>query len=655
MKNYGFVRCAIANFVGKIGDPKENGAKIRDIIDKANEQSVNILDLPELCLSGYSCQDLFETTHIMEECLIEINEIRKATIGKSPLVLIGAPLNVIDLKYNCAIALYNGSILGVVPKQYIPNYNEYYEKRWFTPYTDFNCREITLLGKKVPFGNIVFSSILGYRLGVEICEDLWSVTPPSSGLALAGANILANLSASNELVGKEEYRKELVKSQSARTISAYLYTSAGCFSESTSDIVLGGSGYVFENGKQLTKLERFMQEDQMEIVDVDVEYLTNERDKVKTFADSKRMINSAIYTFVDVEGEGTGEYEVPDFDGYLSHISSLRRTINPHPFIPNIMNESGGNVCKEILSIQSSALARRLSAINCKTVTIGVSGGLDSTLALLVCYEAFIKLNLPTSGIIGITMPGFGTTDRTYNNSLKLCEQLGTTLQVIPIRDVCTQSFKDLSHDPENHDITYENVQARARTSILMNMANKMQGILVGTGDLSELMLGWCTYNGDHMSMYNVNCSIPKTLVKYLIEWYARFGGGHEELNNILLDIIDTPISPELLPSDGKKVVQKTESTVGPYELIDFFIYYFLRNRFDARKIVFLACIAFKGKYSKGQIVDYYNDFIRRVFNNQFKRNCVPDGPKVGSISISPRGDLRMPSDASYANWIYKE
>lgn len=650
MKNYGFVKCAIANFNGKIGDPASNAEKIKETIRNAEAKNVKILVLPELCLTGYTCQDLFETTHLMEECLTQLHQLRKFTLTKSVLVLIGAPLNVNDIKYNCAIAIRNGEILGVVPKRYIPNYNEFYEKRWFSPYVDFNCREINILGKNVPFGNLIFSSSLGYRLGVEICEDLWAPIPPSSELALAGANIIANLSASNELVGKDEYRRDLVKSQSARTISAYLYASSG-FSESTADLVFGGSGYAYENGKHLASLKRFHIDDEMEIFDVDVEYLTNERDRNKSFADSKPLINSGNYTIVPVEGNlAQNSYSAPNSNA-LDENFVLDRKIDPHPFIPNIMDRDGGKVCREILSIQSTALARRLSAINCKTVTIGVSGGLDSTLALLVCYEAFIELNLDTKGIIGITMPGFGTTNRTYNNSLKLCEELGITLKVIPIKDVCIQSFKDLEHDPENHDITYENVQARARTNILMNMANKKGGILVGTGDLSELMLGWCTYNGDHMSMYNVNCSIPKTLVKYLIEWYARFGGTHEELQQILLDIIDTPISPELLPSDGTKVVQKTESAVGPYELIDFFIYYLLRNRFDGRKTLFLAKAAFKNKYDEGHLLSYYNDFIRRVFNNQFKRNCVPDGPKVGSISISPRGDLRMPSDASYSSW----
>lgn len=472
MYNYGFVKCAIANFNGILANPQANAKKIEELIVLAENRGVKVLLFPELALTGYSCQDLFGTTDLIESSM---RSFRELTFCKDVFTLVGTPIVVDGTLFNCAVAIQNGKIIGVVPKQYIPNYNEFYEKRWFSPYTDFSCKEIEFLGEKVPFGNIIFSSTIGYKLGVEICEDLWSVIPPSSYLALGGANIIANLSASNELVGKDEYRKELIKNQSARTISAYLYSSSG-FSESTSDLVFGGSGYAFENGKELASLKRFQMNDQMKVFDVDIEYLSNERIKNQTFSDSKH--NSKV--------------------------------------------------------------------------TIGISGGLDSTLALLVCYEAFTKLNLDYKGIIGITMPGFGTTDRTYNNAVKLCEVLGITLKEIPIRDACIQHFKDIGHDPEIHDITYENVQARERTQILMDVANKMNAIVIGTGDLSELVLGWCTYNGDHMSMYNVNCSIPKTLVKYLIEWYAKFNCDKTELTEILMDIIDTPISPELLPSDGK-------------------------------------------------------------------------------------------------------
>ena len=476
-------------------------------------------------------------------------------------------------------------------------------------------------------------------MGVEICEDLWSVIPPSSYLSLAGANIIANLSSSNELVGKDNYRKELIKTQSSRTLSAYLYTSTG-FSESTSDLVFGGSGYAFENGKDLASLKRYKLEDQMEVFDVDIESLSNERLFNKTFSDSKRNLRVS-YQEIDIHQNAIE-------DVYYS----ISRNVDAHPFVPTLDNDTRSKVCREILSIQSTGLARRLDSIGNTKVTIGISGGLDSTLALLVCYDAFKKLNLDFSGIIGITMPGFGTTDRTYNNAVKLCKELGITLLEISIRDACMQHFKDIGHDPSVHDITYENVQARERTKILMNMANKHHGILVGTGDLSELVLGWCTYNGDHMSMYGVNCSIPKTLVKYLIEWYAAESGEkNPSLKETLLDIINTPISPELLPTDGKKVVQKTESTVGPYEVIDFFIYNFLRKRFSRNKILYLAKIAFEGTYTVDELSKFYDRFIKRFFNNQFKRNCIPDGPKVGTVSVSPRGDLRMPSDADSSIW----
>lgn len=650
MKNYGFVRCAIATFDGSLCNPQFNATKIEKFIDEAIDEDVHVLVLPELCLTGYTCQDLFATTDLLETSIETLRKICDYTLANysNTLILVGCPISVNDSLYNCAVAIYSGKVLGVIPKQYIPNSNEFYEKRWFTPYTDFDCTEIDIFGNgtKVPFGNLLFSSSLGYTLGVEICEDLWSVIPPSSYMTLAGANIIANLSASNELVGKDDYRRELIKTQSSRTISAYLYVSSSGSFESSSDLVFGGGGYAFENGKELGKLERFEFKPQMKIFDVDIEYISNERINNKTFSDSKRNLAYLPYKFNTIHFRQLKTCPC---------IINLYRTVNPHPFIPNIMDESGGKTCREIISIQSSALARRLYSRTNSKVVLGVSGGLDSTLALLICYDAFRKLNLDVKGIIGITMPGFGTTDRTYNNSIKLCEKLGITLFEIPIRDACIQHFKDIQHDPNNHDITYENVQARERTQILMDMANKHVGFVVGTGDLSEMALGWCTYNGDHMSMYNVNNSIPKTLVKYLIEWYARFNSSDKELMEILLDIIDTPISPELLPSDGKTVVQKTESTVGPYTVNDFFLYLFRRNKFSKEKMLFLAYQAFSDIYSEKELIDFYNNFIIRFFRSQFKRNCVPDGPKVGTVSLSPRGDLRMPSESDCEIWLIKE
>lgn len=650
MKNNGFVRCAIATFDGSLCNPKFNAEKIKRLISEAIDEDVNVLVLPELCMTGYTCQDLFGSTELLETSMDTLKSICDYVHIKysNMLILVGCPISVNGSLYNCAIAIYAGRILGIIPKQYIPNHNEFYEKRWFSPYTDFSCTEIDIFGdgNTVPFGNLLFSSSLGYTLGVEICEDLWSVIPPSSYMALAGANIIANLSASNELIGKDDYRRELIKTQSSRTISAYLYVSSSGGFESSSDLVFGGSGYAYENGKELGKLERFDFKPQMKVIDVDIEYLSNERINNKTFSDSKRNLAYLPYKFNTIHFH--------QFNDEPS-INKLYRMVNPHPFIPNIMDEAGGKVCKESISIQSSALARRLYSKSNSKVVLGVSGGLDSTLALLVCYEAFKKLDLDVKGIVGITMPGFGTTGRTYNNSIKLCNKLGITLYEILIRDACIQHFKDINHDPNIHDITYENVQARERTQILMDMANKHGGFVVGTGDLSEIALGWCTYNGDHMSMYNVNNSIPKTLVKYLIEWYARFNCPDTELMEILLDIIDTPISPELLPSDGKTVVQKTESTVGPYSVNDFLLYQFKRNNFSKEKMFFLAKHAFKDVYSEEELIDYYNNFIMRFFRSQFKRNCVPDGPKVGTVSLSPRGDWRMPSEADCEIWLIKK
>lgn len=639
MVNYGFVKCAIATFNSGLSNPVDATEKIKNLVTQAESRNVKVLVFPELSMTGYTCQDLFGYSQLLESTMECLKELVSFSASYNILFVVGAPINVSDTLYNCAVVIQSGKIHGIVPKQYLPNYGEFYEKRWFTAYTDNSITSVNLFGENIPFGNLIFSSSVGYRLGVEICEDLWSVIPPSSYLALSGANIIANLSSSNELVGKDEYRKELIRTQSSRTVSAYLYTSTG-FSESTSDLVFGGSGYAFENGKDLASLRRYQIEDQLEIFDVDIEALTNERVGNKTFSDSKRNLTQS-YREVYISQKS-----------FHAENYSIDRIVNNHPFVPSLDNDARNKVCKEIISIQSTGLARRLSAIKNTTVTIGISGGLDSTLALLVCYDAFKKLNLDFSGILGITMPGFGTTDRTYNNAIKLCKELGITLYEIPIRDACMQHFKDIGHDPSVHDITYENVQARERTKILMNMANKHHGILVGTGDLSELVLGWCTYNGDHMSMYGVNCSIPKTLVKYLIEWYAvESGKENPELRETLLDIINTPISPELLPTDGKKIVQKTENTVGPYEVIDFFIYNLLRKRFSRRKILYLAKIAFNGTYSLDELSKYYDGFIRRFFHNQFKRNCLPDGPKVGTVSISPRGDLRMPSDADCSNW----
>ena len=641
MNNFGFVKVAIATInEGKLADPMINEKHMELIIYKAKIAGASIIVFPELSITGYTCQDLFGYPKLIRDSNNAIKRLVSYSNKSDILIVVGAPIVVNDAIYNCAIVIQNGNVLGIVPKQYLPNYGEFYEQRWFKLYTDFSIKSLTYLGKKVPFGNIIFSSNLGYKLGIEICEDLWAVIPPSSYLSLAGANIIANLSSSNELVGKNDYRKELIKTQSSRTISGYLYTSTG-FTESTSDLVFGGSGYIYENGKELNSLKRYSLKDEIAYADIDIEAISSERKWNQTFSTSQDKLN---FEFTEVKFKQTPEN---------LKVIGLSRKINPHPFVPTVENDKRSIVCKEILEIQSTGLCKRLSSTNIDNVVIGISGGLDSTLALIVTYEAFKKLNLNTAGILGITMPGFGTTNRTYENSVKLCQQMHISFKEIDIKKSCLQHFEDIGHDPTIHDITYENVQARERTQILMDIANKNGGLVIGTGDLSELEIGWCTYNGDHMSMYGVNCSIPKTLVKYIIEWYATdIRKENIELSDILLDIIDTPISPELLPSDGTVVTQKTEETVGKYELIDFFIYNLERKRFDGNKIAFLAYIAFDGKYSKEEITNRWNDFIKRHSRNQFKRNCLPDGPKVGTVSVSPRGDKRMPADVDLSTWL---
>lgn len=637
MINFGFVKTAIATLnKGKIAHPEINVKLMKKLIKRALNDGAKIIVFPELSITGYTCQDLFAFPKLINDSNEAIYDLVSSSCSTDILIIVGAPIEVNDAIYNCAIAIQNGKILGIVPKQYLPNYGEFYEHRWFKAYKGSEPKSVDFLGKEVPFGNLIFSSSLGYKLGIEICEDLWSVIPPSSYLSLAGANIIANLSSSNELVGKNDYRKELISTQSSRTISGYLYTSTG-FAESTSDLVFGGSGYIFENGKELASLKRYSTNDEIVYADIDIQAISNERRWNQTF--------SASQSNFDFEWKEIAFKQIPI-------TLNLSRKINPHPFVPSVEGNKRNTVCKEILDIQSSGLAKRLDSTGISNVVIGISGGLDSTLALIVTYEAFKKLGLSTSGILGITMPGFGTTKRTYGNSVSICEQMGISFKEIDIKKACLQHFEDIGHDPEVHDITYENVQARERTQILMDIANKNGGLVIGTGDLSELEIGWCTYNGDHMSMYGVNCSIPKTLVKFIIKWYATdIAEENAKLSDILIDIIDTPISPELLPTDGTEVTQKTEDTVGKYELIDFFIYNMERKKFDGDKIVFLAYNAFNGKYSQEEIKERWNDFIKRHSRNQFKRNCLPDGPKVGTVSVSPRGDKRMPADVDLSSW----
>jgi NAD+ synthase (glutamine-hydrolysing) len=553
-------------------------------------------------------------------------------------VIVGLPVVVNGLLYNCAAVLQGGSLLGIVPKVYLPNYGEFYEKRWFASAQDLNPTNIYFAGSpvRVSAEPQVFVTNDGVKFGIEICEDVWAPTPPSNNLALAGADIIFNLSASDELIGKHAYLKSLLAQQSARMISGYVYASSG-FGESTQDVVYGGNAIIFENGRLLEEGDRFSLQPQIKMCQIDIEALRVERRTNTTFINAQRGAHAC-----EISCKATAQ-----------RCFELVRNIDPYPFIPK--SEKMQDSCEEILNIQVMGLVKRLHHINGKKAVIGISGGLDSTLALLVTVKAFDKLDLDRKGIIGITMPGFGTTDRTYNNALKLMQTLGVTIREISIAKAVTQHFEDIQHDAAVHDITYENSQARERTQILMDVANKENAIVVGTGDLSELALGWATYNGDHMSMYGVNAGVPKTLIRYLVSYVAG-----EMATETLLDIVDTPISPELIPADEQgNIKQKTEDLVGPYELHDFFIYYFLRYGFRPKKIFLLAkrafCTATDEKpalYDEDTVKKWLTTFCRRFFNQQFKRSCLPDGPKVGSVSLSPRGDWRMPSDASSALWL---
>ena len=552
---------------------------------------------------------------------------------------------------NCAIVIQSGKILGIVPKTYLPNYKEFYEQRWFASSTALIDTQIRICGQTVPFSKNLIFHTQKTNFAIELCEDLWAPIPPSSTLALKGAEIIFNLSATNELISKHQYLLSLISQQSSRCIAGYVYSSCG-FGESTQDVVFAGNALIYENGTLLARSERFSLDEQLVISDIDTERLLTERRVNTSFMENTRQIN--YNEKIDIQCQTVN----PTYD------YELTRWVNPHPFVPsgNALTER----CEEIFAIQVEGLAKRIVHTNAKTAVLGISGGLDSTLALLVCVKTMDKLGRSRKDIVGVTMPGFGTTDRTYNNSISLMQSLGITLKEISIKDACIQHFKDIEHDMNVHDVTYENGQARERTQILMDVANQMGGFVVGTGDLSELALGWATYNADHMSNYGVNCSIPKTLVKYLVKWVAMTSVD-EESKETLLDIIDTPISPELIPADENgNIKQKTEDLVGPYELHDFFLYNFLRMGFRPAKIYYLAEKAFiqqtypetpengmeVGSYDEDTIKKWLNTFCRRFFTQQFKRSCLPDGPKVGSVSLSPRGDWRMPSDASYNDWV---
>ena len=630
MNEYGYVRCAAASLKMEVANPRWNEQEMEHVIAEAVSNGVAILVLPECAMTGYTCADLFFQKTLLEETEHQIAKLKKFLEGKEIIVAVGAPIQIENKLYNMGIVLQNGHILGMVPKTYLPNYNEFYEQRWFASSTDLKETEIEFLGEIVPVGKDLLFGNQNTYFALEICEDLWSVTPPSDTYALNGATILLNLSASNETIGKKEYRENLIKMHSAKQISAYVYASSGPL-ESTTDILFSGATLIYENGSKLAEGKRFQFDNTLTIADVDVEKLLHDRMKNTSFHTNQLEPVRKIHCSIPATNQ------------------PIRRTYAKYPFVPSNPNKRNERA-NEILTIQSCALARRLKHTGSKKCILGVSGGLDSTLAYLVILRAFDILKIEPQNLIAVTMPGFGTTDRTYQNAKELIRKTGATLREVSIKDACILHYKDIGHDIHNHDVTYENVQARERTQILMDIANQEGGLVIGTGDLSELALGWCTYNGDHMSMYAVNTSIPKTLVRYLVEYEMQ---NNETLHDVLKSILDTPISPELLPpSKDGKILQKTESKIGPYMLHDFFLYHFLRNGFSTKKIFYLAKETFKDDYEEEELRKWLTVFMKRFFSQQFKRSCLPDGVKVGSVSLSPRGDLRMPSDATSKIWI---
>ena len=633
--DYGFIKTATAIPLCRVADCHYNSEQIVELLHEADRQQVELIVFPELCITGYTCGDLFGQALLLEEAEAALSRIVKASRETDVLAVVGCPLAQGNRLFNTAVVVGHGTIYGIVPKSFLPNYKEFYEKRWFCQAAEAEGNTLTCCGQEVPFGARLLFSWGKAVMAVELCEDLWVAIPPSSHHVLHGANVIVNLSASDELVGKHHYLRQLIAQQSARTVSAYLYASSG-LGESSTDVVFGGNGIIAENGILLAESQRFSDTAQLTVTEIDVERLMCERRMNTGF--SACATTDAPYRTIAVKMARL-------------NLKKLSRTIDPHPFIPHIeqmLNER----CEEIFNIQVSGLVKRLKHTGAPNVVVGISGGLDSTLALLVTVRAFDRLHIDRSHIFGITMPGFGTTDRTYNNALDLMRSLGVTIREISIREACLQHFADIGHDRNIHDVTYENSQARERTQILMDIANQVNGLVIGTGDLSELALGWATYNGDHMSMYGVNAGVPKTLVRHLVSWVA-LQASDKATGATLIDIVNTPISPELIPADEQgNIKQKTEDLVGPYELHDFFLYYFLRYGFRPEKIYFLAREAFGESYDRATIKKWLTTFFRRFFSQQFKRSCLPDGPKVGSVSLSPRGDWRMPSDASSALWL---
>lgn len=628
--DYGFVRVAAAVPRLRVGDCKWNAQETIKQIDEAIVQGVQIICFPELGMTGYTCADLFFNHRLQNKAMIALQRVCQHTKGKNIIAIVGAPLMILNQLYNCSFVMIDGDVVGVVPKLNLPNTGEFYEKRWFASgRTDINSVE--LWSGDVPFGHDLLFLTNNFGFGIEMCEDLWCPLPPSTQLCVQGADLIFNPSASNCITGKHEFRRQMLCQQSARTHCGYIYSSAG-IGESTTDLVFSGSTYIAENGEIIAEGERFLPNSSMIVSEIDIERLRSDRERNTNFNLDKKGTYRKIYTGMSIDW-----------------VEPIHRTFNRHPFLPS--PEESADYCNDVLTIQTVGLARRWEHTHADTLVVGISGGLDSTLALLVATRAADFLNIDHKKVIGVTMPGFGTSGRTYQNALDLMTQLGVEQIEIPIGEATTQHLSAIGHDISIHNSTYENAQARERTQILMDLANEYNGLVVGTGDLSELALGWATYNGDQMSMYGVNAGIPKTLVRYLVNYVASIE--KEDISRTLKDIVDTPVSPELLPAENAteedglqtEIAQKTEDNVGPYELHDFFIYYFLRYGFSREKIAYMANLAFADEYESEEIDKWLETFMKRFFTQQFKRSCMPDGPKVTSVSLSPRGDWRMPSD----------
>lgn len=628
----GYIRVASASFEITLANVKKNTEKIIKLIYEAKENHTQILVFPELCLTGYTLQDLFFQSRVLNEARNQLIKIAEATKSLNMMVVVGLPLEVKNKLYNCGAVLFDGSILGVIPKTYLPNYHEFYEARHFASAPKENIDIKIGNNEYISFGShIIFRDVNHphLQIGIEICEDVWAPLPPSTNHCLNGATLILNPSASNDLTGKSDYRRQLISTHSAQCVCGYVYTNAG-LGESSTDVVFSGHHLICENGTILNESKQY--ENGIIYADMDIEKLTRERMEMTTY---ENQFNDNYWTY---------DFELED------EVLELHRYYDPHPFVPSDENKRAIR-CKEVFDIQIHGLTQRIKAIGIKKVVIGISGGLDSTLALLVAKMAYEKLSYPLSDIIAVTMPCFGTTSRTKNNALMMMEECGVTSLTVDIGDAVHQHFKDIGQDPNIHDVTYENCQARERTQVLMDIANKVGGIVIGTGDLSEVALGWSTYNGDHMSMYGVNVSVPKTLVRYLVNYVSSLYKG-QKLEVILKDILDTPVSPELIPANDDKITQKTEDIVGPYELHDFFLYHHARFHYEPKKLYRIACLTYEKTYDRETIKKWLTLFYRRFFTQQFKRSCIPDGPKVGSVALSPRGDLRMPSDSDVTAWL---